>query len=594
MSGWVGKTVGKVRIDRLLAHGGMAEVYLGTHLTLDRPVAVKILHSYVEEDPGLLARFQREAKVVAGLRHPNIVQVYDFDAIDNHPYIVMEYLNGPTLASYLYVLHERNEKLPVHDVARLLERLSNALDYAHGLDVIHRDIKPSNIILHANADEVTVDTPLTEDIDVILTDFGLVRIGQATVQTLQGTISGTPNYMSPEQASGGETDHRTDIYSLGVVLYEMLAGRVPFDADSTLTVIYKQINEPPPPIPGISAEVQAVIDRALAKDPDDRYQSCGQMVGDFCSATGTKPEEEQETVRATLPAPPEPATVSVRPKPVRSYALIIAALIGMISLSAMAIGAFLLYPKLSSASSETATPKITLAAPTETAPPTMTASPKTTVPPETIDLPTSEGMVKIAAATYEVGLTPADEFHAASQSVSLSDFWIDEYQITNAQFQQYLEETDAQPPAVWPGGPNHPVRGVTWEQSQAYCSWIHKRLPAEAEWEAAGRGPGQNPQLYPWGTDPTADGKVLQMPNQDSYDVGTQPFNVSPFGVYDLVGNVWEWVGEAYSNIQEGYRILHGGRFGIPQDLAYRLVVAPDDHRYDEFAGFRCASEQIK
>jgi len=144
MTEWLGKTVGKVRIEKLLARGGMAEVYLGTHLTLSRPVAIKLLHSHIEEEPALLERFHREARVVAGLRHPNILQIFDFDTTDVHPYIVMEYLKGPTLANYLRGLHARNERIPSHQVARLLKAFTAALDYAHEQGVSRREIKPGN------------------------------------------------------------------------------------------------------------------------------------------------------------------------------------------------------------------------------------------------------------------------------------------------------------------------------------------------------------------------------------------------------------------------------------------------------------------
>src|SRR5687767_4332292 len=220
MPEWIGKTVGKVRIEKALAQGGMAEVYLGTHLTLDRLVAVKVMHNYIESDPELQSRFEREAKVVAALRHSNIVQVFDFDTTDGHPYIVMEYLKGPTLASYLRGLHARNERIPSHQVARLLKALTTALDYAHAQGVIHRDIKPGNIILHKGGGAIPLDRPLTNDVEAIITDFGLVRIANAAAQTASGLVSGTPAYMSPEQAKGDRADHRTDIYSLGVVLYE--------------------------------------------------------------------------------------------------------------------------------------------------------------------------------------------------------------------------------------------------------------------------------------------------------------------------------------------------------------------------------------
>src|SRR5574338_1358437 len=170
MPEWLGKTIGKVRVERLLARGGMAEVYLGTHLTLERPVAIKVLHSFIEEEPNLLERFQREAKVVAGLRHPNIVQVFDFDTADGHPYIVMEYLKGPTLATYLRHLHQRKRRLPPEQIARLLQGLTGALGYAHGRGVIHRDVKPGNIMLHNRDDEIPLDKPLPADVEAIVTD----------------------------------------------------------------------------------------------------------------------------------------------------------------------------------------------------------------------------------------------------------------------------------------------------------------------------------------------------------------------------------------------------------------------------------------
>ena len=281
---WIDTTIGKVRIEKQLAQGGMAEVYLGTHITLDRPVAIKVMHSYVEADAEMKSRFQREARTVAALRHPNIVQIFDFDTADGHPYIVMEYIRGPSLAAYLKNLHERNERMQPQYVARLITKLASALDYAHEQGVIHRDIKPGNILLHARAGESR--SMFTDQIEPIITDFGLVRIMHATTQTASGLVSGTPAYISPEQAQGLKVDHRTDIYSLGVILYEIIAGRVPFDADSTWSVIYKHIHDAPPPIGEAQPAIQNVINRALAKNPDDRYQSCRAMAIDYMNAIG--------------------------------------------------------------------------------------------------------------------------------------------------------------------------------------------------------------------------------------------------------------------------------------------------------------------
>ena len=293
MPDWTGKTIGNVRIDKELASGGMGEVYVGTHLRLDRLVTVKVMHSYIEDDPEAQARFEREARVIASLRHPNIVQVLDFDIAEGHPYIVMEFLRGPSLAAYLRELNNRDEKLQPAQTARLLSIVAAALDYAHEQGVIHRDIKPANIILHNKTGLFSSDLPLSTLTEPAITDFGLVRI-HTTTQVSPGKRSGTPAYMSPEQAHGLTVDHRSDIYSLGIILYELIAGHLPFNAELDWAIIYKHIYEQPAPIPGISQPVQNVIDRVLAKDPDARYQTCGEFITDYMKAIGIVPEANTE------------------------------------------------------------------------------------------------------------------------------------------------------------------------------------------------------------------------------------------------------------------------------------------------------------
>jgi len=211
-----------------------------------------------------------------------------------------------------------------------------------------------------------------------------------------------------------------------------------------------------------------------------------------------------------------------------------------------------------------------------------------------VALPSGENMVKIPGGPYEVGKEPADDYHISPQSVELSDYWIDRYQVTNSQYAQFMEAASTDAPQIWPGEEDHPVRGVTWEQAAAYCSWANKRLPNEAEWEAAGRGPGAAPQLYPWGTDPTAGGSTSNLPDQDTYPVGSLSFNQSLLGVFDMVGNVWEWTGEPYGPVQDGYKVVRGGRYGLLLDLAYRVTVPPDDERYVQYAGFRCAADNVQ
>ena len=265
--------LGKVHVDMFLAKGGMAEVYIGTHTTLHRPVAVKFLKADLQEDPDLRERFEREARVIAMLRHPNIVQVFDFDSFQNQPYLVMEYVPGASLGACLRELHKKNQRLDLLQVQDLLKKIANALTYAHQNNVVHRDVKPANILLTSRSTPVSAEQPLPDDIEPILTDFGLVRLTQSNTRTSTGIITGTPAYMSPEQARGDRVDVRTDVYSLGVTVYEMLAGRVPFEADSTMGVLHKQINDPPPPITGLSNRLQKVMDRALAKDPEQRFQT---------------------------------------------------------------------------------------------------------------------------------------------------------------------------------------------------------------------------------------------------------------------------------------------------------------------------------
>jgi serine/threonine protein kinase len=284
MADLTGVNLGKVRIDMFLARGGMADVYLGTHTTLQRAVAVKLMKSDLQSEPDLEERFQREARVVAMLRHPNIVQVYDFDTYQGQPYLVMEYVSGTSLANYLRKLHENNQRLELAQVDLLLNKIADGLNYAHEKGVIHRDIKPGNILLTSRISPVTAGLPLPVDTEPILTDFGLVRFRQSKTKTATGLITGTPAYMSPEQARGATVDTRTDVYSLGITLYEMLAGRVPFDADSTLTILHMHIYEPPPPIEGISDALQGVISLALAKDPDQRYKTPLELAQAFRAA----------------------------------------------------------------------------------------------------------------------------------------------------------------------------------------------------------------------------------------------------------------------------------------------------------------------
>lgn len=338
MADWIGRTLGRVRIESLVARGGIAEVYLGTHTTLQREVAVKILRNSFEDDPRTRERFELEARAVAKLRHPNIVQVFDFDTIDGQPYIVMEYIKGPSLSKYLAALHTANKRMELPLVNRLLSGVAGALQYAHEGGVVHRDVKPGNILLTSRSLQIVPGVTMPLDFEPVLTDFGLVRILNSSRQTTIGQTAGTPAYMSPEQAMGLTTDGRTDIYSLGIVLYEMLSGDVPFDGETTMSVLLKHLNEAPAPILGLPPALQSVLDRALAKTADDRFDN----PKDFAAAFN---ESLQDTSNAkTISTVTRVATPNKTSKPVtraansRNYwkpALLAGALITLVGLGVL-------------------------------------------------------------------------------------------------------------------------------------------------------------------------------------------------------------------------------------------------------------------
>ncbi len=195
-----------------------------------------------------------------------------------------------SLSQYLAVLHKNNRRLELPDINKILTGVANALQYAHDSGVIHRDIKPGNIILTSRTSRITPGEPLPRDFEPVLTDFGLVRFLNSSRQTSAGQTAGTPAYMSPEQARGETTDARTDIYSLGIVLYEMLAGKVPFDGETTVSILLKHIADPLPPIPSLSTPIQKVLDKTLAKTPGERYQTPVKFVNAFTAATEVKAE----------------------------------------------------------------------------------------------------------------------------------------------------------------------------------------------------------------------------------------------------------------------------------------------------------------
>ncbi|MGD0610625.1 MAG: protein kinase [Anaerolineales bacterium] len=297
-----GEMAGPYRIIEQLGQGGMASVYKAYHAALDRYVALKVLHPAFLEDPNFLARFQREARLVAKLDHPNIVPIFDYSEYEGRPYLVMKYIEGETLKARL-----TRGPISSYEISRIMGAVGAALSYAHKHGILHRDIKPSNVLL-------------ANDGGIYLADFGLARIaatGESTLST--DMVMGTPQYVSPEQALGKkDLDEGTDIYSLGVMLYELVVGKVPFNADTPFSIIHDHIYTPlPMPSkvnPQVSAEVERVLLKALAKERRDRYPDIDSFVTAFNQVWTVKTlpvREELPAFPADVPTlAPLPATMA--------------------------------------------------------------------------------------------------------------------------------------------------------------------------------------------------------------------------------------------------------------------------------------------
>ena len=295
--------LGKYELRELLGRGGMAEVWKAFDPQLQRYVAIKILHADLQTDPEFITRFAREARVIASLHHPNIVQIHDFQTTQppesNVPlaYMVMDYVEGQTLAHYIRSTSRTGKYPPLIDIVHLFTSISRAIDYAHQQNMIHRDIKPANILLDKRN---TARNPIGEP---VLTDFGLAKLMSAPSSTMSGIWLGTPVYTSPEQAQGHPGNERSDIYSLGVILYEICTGVQPFRGESVTAIMQQHISSmPPPPTlinPKISPALAMVILRAMAKTPVDRFSSASAM-------TAAMAEAFNLPIPADLPVPAFP------------------------------------------------------------------------------------------------------------------------------------------------------------------------------------------------------------------------------------------------------------------------------------------------
>jgi len=336
MEDLTGRQFGYYQIVAPLGEGGMAAVYKAYQPSMERYVAVKVLPRHMATSEEFVNRFRREAKLLAQLQHPHILPVFDYGEADGYPYIVMPFINSGTLAN---LLQKRQPSLS--EVRRVMTQLGDALGYAHAQGMIHRDIKPSNVLIDERG-------------NCLLTDFGLARMAEsATKITSSGAVMGTPAYMAPEQGAGANIDHRCDIYSLGIILYEMVTGRVPYTAETPVAVVFKHIQDPLPSArklnPNLPESVELVLLKVLAKSPDERYQNAEDFVlaiqkaipldtpdGSSSPASLASTLDFQSTsAQRNATHPEQPRTISKTPQ-TRPFPIWIFVVMGIIALAALA------------------------------------------------------------------------------------------------------------------------------------------------------------------------------------------------------------------------------------------------------------------
>jgi serine/threonine protein kinase len=268
----IGKKIGAYKIVEYLGYGAMAQVYKAHHPHLNRYAAIKLLHIHFANDPDFIQQFTDEAQNLAQLRHPNIVQVYDANISGENPYLAMEFIDGCTLKATIEEYREKHTRLPLVRSLRIIYSIGLALSYAHQRGVIHRDVKPSNVLVE-NSERV------------ILADFGLARLLTRQENAETGTVEGTPAYMAPEQALGQPSHPRSDIYSLGVISYELLTGIAPFIDENPIALAMKHVTDPLTPprsiVPEIPKEVEKITLQAMSKNPNERYGTVNEFLHDL-------------------------------------------------------------------------------------------------------------------------------------------------------------------------------------------------------------------------------------------------------------------------------------------------------------------------
>ncbi len=637
MQNLTGQSIGRYHIHEMLGEGGMANVYKAYDSLLDRNVAVKVIRVDAFQSTALervMKRFEREAKSQARLAHPNIVKVYDFGTFGGSPYLVMEYISGGTLRERI------GQPLEWQKSIKLIIPIALALGYAHQLGILHRDVKPANILM-------------TDDGQPMLSDFGIAKLlddqGGHTL-TGVGMGVGTPEYMAPEQGLGKEVDGRADIYSLGVVLYELITGRTPFQADTPLAVLLKKVNDPLPRpmqyVRGLPDVVEKVLLKALAKKPKDRFVDMrsfanalerlaeekaapelvkplkSEVMSVIPSSIDLKTSEEifiESNSIQTESSKKDKESTSCLTKQGRNQK-VLGWLIGVGCLMGLAFLIFTL------SENQTSKPVASLTinptninytnGTTITEPLTTAALLNTKSGTGKTKTREKDGMVMVyvPAGPFIMGSDIGENDEKPAHTFTLGGYWIDSTEVTNKMYAMCVQKGACFAPISYTSikhgsyyanskYDDYPVTYVNWNLAKAYCEWTGGRLPSEAEWEKAARG--TDGRTYPWGENKPDRSLLNYNKNEGGTSiVGQYESGKSLYGAYDMAGNVQEWVADWFDAYPEGnigasgdfgtkYHVLRGGSW-ILNDIEARSVNRRGSYPAgaDSSIGFRCASSE--
>ena len=585
----------KYDVLRWIGGGGMADVFLARHRTHGGLFAVKVLAEHLAGDPRIVARFLEEARTAATLSgHPNIVAVFDVGEGAGVNYLIMPYIEGEDLSHYL----ERRGPMTESEALLVVCQVASALVWASERGIVHRDLKPSNIRIDRGG-------------RVQVLDFGIAKAADApTGLTTVGETPGTPYYMSPEQIRGIPCDTRSDLYSLGIVLFEMLSGQKPFTGDSVRAIEFGHLEKLPAMLSTmlpVSPEVDQVVNRLLEKDPARRFQSAQAlldevealsrslpmaklepqlepldlakteaMVGDLGHRTPTPPERRESEPRRIEPDPgPRP------PEPTPGGKGVVIAIVAVVVL---AVAGAVYWVK--------SRPVIRVDENKK--------SEGTSNLPRTLR---EGGGVRflVAAGRFFYG-DDGPESPNKRQVVELPAFYVDATEVSNGQYAKFVQATGSKAPVsdTYASMPNLPVAGVTLDDARRYCVWAGGRLPTEQEWEKAARGTGGS--IFPWGDQPLPNpGRLVAV---DEY-----PERQSPVGALNMAGNVFEWTDSEYTptdreladmqatlggaSFSRQWHSLKGGSFLVKNDVFFRCYMRkgwPVDLALPS-VGFRCVKD---